>query len=146
MRFVRSTVAIAIAAAGVLAVAPSPASAGYLIADFRCDRGAGTYVCEVRLPWIPAAGPLVSPTSAAISWYVEGVSQPSFDQSRFLTGSCIAGSVVTVEVSVRDPANNTDITRDPWEEPEFDTNWRAARFRCLHIEPPDQVPTPVHGG
>jgi hypothetical protein len=139
MRFVRSAVAIAIAAAGVLAVTPSPAAAGSLIADFRCDRGAGTFVCEVRFPGTPAPGPLVSPTSLWISWYVDGVSQGSSAQSRFLTGSCVAGQVVHVQVSVTDPSADIDVTGDPWDEPDTGTDRRTARFRCLHIETPGQV-------
>jgi hypothetical protein len=136
MKFVRSIVTVAVGAAGVLAATGSPAAAANLIADLRCDRGAGTYDCEVTLVRNPPPGKHVPPSFAVISWFVDGVREGSFNQRRFLVGSCAAGTIVEVRVKVTDPTG---------EPPNVSPDVRVARFRCLHIEPPGSVPAPVHG-
>jgi hypothetical protein len=146
MRFVRSIVSITVAAAGVLAATGSPAAATNLYADLSCDRGAGTYKCEIE--FVVGWGPIVPSSYAEIRWYVDGIRYASFDQSRFLTGSCVAGSIVDVEIRVHEPAEPDYGGPDyHYEEPRYDVDIgrREARFRCLHIEPPGPAPAPVHG-
>jgi hypothetical protein len=144
MTFVRTAVtlavATAVAAAGVLAATAAPAAARLLITDLRCDRGAGTYACEVRLRG--NSNPTVPSSWATIQWYSDSGAHPSFDQHRFLTGSCVAGRTVEVAVLVVHQVSGRDVDANPEEE---HRDVRYVAFRCLHIEPPGPVSPPAHG-